>query len=168
MSRATGALSNLPHWAVPIFRYILPLMSTFFMLFWPAAMQLGFAWTSILTLTQTYLFSLPWFRRLLRIHPMPPRTSPVSQHRTGTMTIPTTARVRPQEPEAPAQGLLGRASSKFKNFIAENQASPSGGRTKAQIAEAKRYEEKRMREIKREKQVAYHERQRRRSYEKQR
>ncbi|KAI4207520.1 MAG: hypothetical protein LQ348_000565 [Seirophora lacunosa] len=72
------------------------------------------------------------------------------------------------KPEAPAQGLLGRASSKFKNFIAENQASPSGGRTKAQIAEAKRYEEKRMREIKREKQVAYHERQRRRSYEKQR
>ncbi|KAL9061390.1 MAG: hypothetical protein Q9206_000592 [Seirophora lacunosa] len=73
-----------------------------------------------------------------------------------------------RQPEAPAQGLLGRASSKFKNFIAENQASPSGGRTKAQIAEAKRYEEKRMREIKREKQVAYHERQRRRSYEKQR
>ncbi|KAL8651319.1 MAG: hypothetical protein Q9210_003324 [Variospora velana] len=166
LSRATGGASGLPGWVLPIFQWVLPIISSLVMCFWPAVMQIGFAWSAILTLFQTYVFTLPWFRRLLRIHPMPRRPSPVSQHRTGAMTIPTTARTRSQGPEAPAQGLLAGATSRFKKLVAENQPQPSGGRTKAQIAEAKKYEEKRTREIKRDKQLAEQERLRKRSEKK--
>ncbi|KAL8966740.1 MAG: hypothetical protein Q9197_005817 [Variospora fuerteventurae] len=162
LSRATGGAVGLPDWALPIFQWVLPIFTSLLMCFWPAVMQIGFAWSAILALFQTYVFTLPWFRRLLRIHPLPRLPSPVSQHRTGTMTIPTTARTRSQGPEAPTQGLLAGATSRFKKLVAENQPQPSGGRTKAQIAEAKKYEEKRAREIKRDKQVAEQERQRRR------
>lgn len=150
----------MPKWLIPMFQWVLPIGSSIIMCFWPAAMQIGFATTSILALMQAYLLSLPWFRHLIGIHPYP---KPVTQQEpSGTMTIPTTARTVPQELGAPAQGLLGGAKSKFKKFIEENQTGPSGGRTKAQLAEAKRYEEKRTREIQREKQMAAQIRQRRR------
>lgn len=165
MGGETGAAA----WPPAMFQFLqwgMPIISTVFTSFWPAALQLSFAFSSLLSLVQTYLFKQPWFRETLRIHPLPPPTPPPSEHPIKAMTIPTTARTKPAESEAPAQGLVGRVSTTLKKYVPDNQPSPSGGRTKAQIAEAKRYEEKRTREIQRERYEAEQERQRRRQVNK--
>ncbi|KAL8754831.1 MAG: hypothetical protein Q9184_004994, partial [Pyrenodesmia sp. 2 TL-2023] len=161
MGGETGAAA-WPHEVFKFLQWGMPIITTLFTSFWPAALQLSFAFSSLLSLAQTSLFKQPWFRELLRIHPLPPPAPPPSEHAIKSMTIPTTARTKPAESEAPAQGLVGRVSTTLKKYVPNNQSSPSGGRTKAQIAEAKRYEEKRTREIQREKYEAGQERQRRR------
>lgn len=162
MGGETGTV-DLPPRVKQGMQWGMPVMSTFFTLLWPAGLQLGFTSASILALVQSFLFRQPWFRNFLRIHPLPPRAPPASpQDLTRGMTIPTTARTKPQEPEASAEGLVGSVSSKLKRFVEMNQPPPTGGRSKAQIAEAKRYEEKRTREIQREKYEAAQERRRKR------
>ena len=140
----------------------LPILSTVVMSFWPAAMQLGFAWTSILAYLQSYAFKTAWFRELLGIHPLPPPESARPGNQTKGMVIPTTARTYSQESDDPAQGIVSSATSKFRSFVDQNQTTRSSGRSKGQIAEARRYEEKRKKEIQREKAQAEQERQWRR------
>ncbi|KAI4171674.1 MAG: hypothetical protein LQ343_004067 [Gyalolechia ehrenbergii] len=154
--------NTLPPAMMAGMKWGMPVLSVTFMSFWPAAMQFVFAWTSILALFQSIAFRQPWFRRFLGIHPMPSPTGAGPQTGTKGMVIETTARVQPQMPDAPAQGLVDSARSKLRNFVEMNQESPSVGRSKGQMAEAQRYEEKRRREIKQEKYEAEQERHRRR------
>ncbi|KAL8929485.1 MAG: hypothetical protein Q9208_001154 [Pyrenodesmia sp. 3 TL-2023] len=164
-----GGEAGTAAWPPALFKFLqwgMPIISTVFTAFWPAALQLGFAFSSLLSLVQTYFFKQPWFRELLKIHPLPPPTPPSSEYPIKAMTIPTTARTKPAESEASAQGLVGRASTTLKKYVPDNQLSPSAGRTKAQIAEAKRYEERRTREIQRDKYEAEQERRRRRQLNK--
>ncbi len=141
-----------------IFQWGMPIISTVVMSFWPAAMQLSFAISSLISLGQTYLFKQPWFRGFWRIHPLPPPAPPPSEQHIKAMIIPTTARTKPAESEASTQGLIGRVSTTLKKYALDTQPLPSGGRTKAQVAEAKRYEERRKREIQRERYEAGEER----------
>ncbi|KAI4187737.1 MAG: hypothetical protein LQ346_005445 [Caloplaca aetnensis] len=125
-----------------VFQWGMPIISALVMSFWPAAMQLSFAISSLLSLGQTYLFKQPWFRDMLRIHPLPPPAPPPSEQHIKAMTIPTTARTKPADSEASAEGLIGCVSTTLKKYAPDNQSSLSGGRTKAQVAEAKRPKKK--------------------------
>ncbi|KAL8717096.1 MAG: hypothetical protein Q9225_005631 [Loekoesia sp. 1 TL-2023] len=142
-----GAAANIPPLMFKGLQWVLPILSVAFMSFWPAAMQLGFTWTAILSLTQSLAFKQPWFRNFLGIHPLPPPASARPHTQTKGMVIPTTARTQAQDSDTPTRGLVGSATSKFKNFVEKNQKTPAGGRSKRQIAEAQRYEQKRRKEI---------------------
>ncbi|KAL8828180.1 MAG: hypothetical protein Q9170_006710, partial [Blastenia crenularia] len=157
-----GANNTLSPLMFKTFMWGLPVMSIGFTAFWPAAMQIVFATTASLSFLQSLAFRQAWFRNLLGMHPMPSPGSPSSRVQAKGMVVPTTARPRPQEPEAPKQGLIGNVTSRMKKFVEQNQKAPLGGRTKGELSAAQRYEEKRRREIQREKYEADQERQRRR------
>ncbi|KAL8905842.1 MAG: hypothetical protein Q9171_006508 [Xanthocarpia ochracea] len=148
-------VKTLLHWGFPI-------CSTVFTSWWPAVMQLSFFATSLMALLQSYLFKEPWFRKFWGIQPLSPPNSPTAP--TGPapgyrgMVIPTTAREVPQEPQTSQGGVFGSAKSKFKatvsdlqersqNYVDKNQAKPTSRRSAAEIKEAKRYDEKRRKEI---------------------
>ncbi|KAL9596499.1 MAG: hypothetical protein Q9219_005760 [cf. Caloplaca sp. 3 TL-2023] len=157
----TGVNPTIPQGVMMAFQWGFPVLSTVIMCFWPAAMQLGFAWTAILSFAQSWAFRQPGVRSFLGIHPMPDAASVKPLHQTKGMVIPTTATTRSDEPETPAQGLMGSARSKFKQFVDRYQKSPTTGRSKGQVAEAQRYEERRRRETERERYEARREKQRR-------
>ena len=139
-----------------------PICSTVFTAWWPAVMQLSFFTTSIMALLQSYLFRQPWFRKFWRIQPLSPQNSPGAP--TGPepgyrgMVIPTTAREVPREPQTSQGGVFGNVGSKFKanladlqersqKFVDKNQTKPTSRRSAAELKEAKRYDEKRRKEM---------------------
>lgn len=137
-----------------------PICSTVFTAWWPAVMQLSFFMTSIMALLQSYLFRQPWFRNFWRIQPLSPHPTAPTGPEPGYrgMVIPTTAREVPQEPQTSQGGVFGNVGSKFKanladlqergqKFVDKNQAKPTGRRSTAETKEAKRYDEKRRKEI---------------------
>lgn len=140
----------------------LPILSTLFTAFWPAAMQLVFSITSIVALLQSLAFRQPGLRRLLGIHPLPSPTAGGPLNRTRDMVIDTTARTKPKTPDGLGQRFVSSAKSRMRKFVEKNQGSPSVGRSKGQMAEAQRYEEKRRKELEREKFEAEQERHRKR------
>lgn len=160
---STAAMSTT---AMRFFQWGMPIMSTLFMSFWPALLQLGFFTTSVMALTQARLFKQTWFRNFWNIHPLPPKDSPTieMESRSGYkgMVIPTTAREVPQQPEVSPGGVFGNARSKFKatvsdlqergqKFVQSNMEQNTGKttsrRSAAEVNEAKRYDEKRRKEI---------------------
>ncbi|KAL9037563.1 MAG: hypothetical protein Q9180_003646 [Flavoplaca navasiana] len=145
------------------FQWGLPIMSTMFMSFWPAALQLGFFTTSAMALTQAHLFKQAWFRNLCRIHPLPPKERPAIETTTKSgykgMVVPTTAREVPQGPEVSQGGVFSNARSRFKTTVSDlaergqklvqsKMDNDKGSRrSAAEISQAKRYDEKRRKEI---------------------
>lgn len=144
-------------------RWGLPILSGFFTAFWPAATQLVIAFTSILAYLQGLAFRQPWFRRFVGIYPLPPPTGGGPLNRTKAMVIDTTARTQSQTPEGPVQGFVSSAKSRMRSYVEKNQGSPPFGRSRGQVAEAQRYEEKRRKEIERERFEAEQERHRKKS-----
>ncbi|KAL8914560.1 MAG: hypothetical protein Q9172_007061, partial [Xanthocarpia lactea] len=145
-----------------LLKWVFPICSTVFTAWWPAVMQLSFFTTSIMALLQSYLFKQPWFRKFWRIQPLSPQNSPGAP--TGPepgyrgMVIPTTAREVPQESETSQGGVFGSVGSKFKanlanlqergqKYVDKTQAKPTSRRSAAETKEAKRYDEKRRKEI---------------------
>lgn len=145
------------------FLYGLPVLTTSFMLAWPGALQITFAFTSLLSLFQARLLQQPGVRNWLGIQPLPKPKSRGSQSESrysGTMN-----RYQPPSPSAPAaapKGVLGGAISNAKGAVdqmlktARNLQDPSDlqektgpqRRTPAELKRAQAYEEKRQREIK--------------------
>lgn len=101
------------------------------------------------------MFKQPWFRNYLGIQPLPPPAVPNSESGYKSMVIPTSARTVPNESETPKNSLFKGTITNLKDqgskFIARNQEKPSGRRSAAEMAAAKRYEEKRRKEIEQEK-----------------
>ncbi|KAL8711441.1 MAG: hypothetical protein Q9220_004099 [cf. Caloplaca sp. 1 TL-2023] len=137
-----------------IFQYVLPVMSAGIMCVWPAGMQMTFAFTSLMALLQAYLFKQPWFRTLWGIHPLLPPVAPNSGPQHRSMVVETTARTVPEPDkgflESATSGVRGTISElkeKGSKFIQSQRKKPTGRRSAAQNEEAKRYEERRRREI---------------------
>lgn len=139
--------------------YGIPVITSVFMIYWPGALQLAFATTSLLSLSQSYLLRQPWMRNFLNIQPLPgpqPRTE--ASRYTGTLTrVP-----RPSPPPSPPplkKSFLGGAFSEIKGAASEvvktarklmsSEETKSGSqrRTPAELKRAQEYEEKRREEI---------------------
>ncbi len=153
--------------AQTLLTYGLPLLSGFFMLSWPGAMQLTFFATSIMSMIQATLFRKPWFREWAGIYPLPekPVTPPTGADAapksaySGTMTL-----YQPPSFTAPAveekKGLISGAMSEITGMRNEavkslkkvvGETTPAAGgrkrRTAAELRQAKAYEERRRREM---------------------
>ncbi|KAL8868370.1 MAG: hypothetical protein Q9174_005036 [Haloplaca sp. 1 TL-2023] len=137
-------------------QYFTPVATTVFMSFWPAALQMTFCWTSMLALTQSYAFKQAAVRNFLGIQPLPdPAAANPNTSGLKGMVIPTTGRTVSEEPQAPKKNVFRSTLNNMKGrgaeFVAKNQEKPSGRRSAAELAAAKRYEEKRRKEIEQEK-----------------
>lgn len=136
--------------------YGVPVVTSCFMLYWPGALQLTFAFTSLLSLLQSYLLRQPRMRNFLNIQPLPiPTTTRAVSRYPGTITkyqsTPSTPPVK--------KGVLGGAISDIKSAAskvvktARNlRDSPhakrgSRRRSPAEVKRAHEYEARRQREI---------------------
>lgn len=142
-----------------LFLYGLPLITTTFMIFWPGALQLSFAFTSLMALAQSYLLRQPAVRKFLNIQPLRARVSPSAPSYAGVMQKyqPPSAGSSPAAP--PSRGLLGGAISDIKGAASQVAKSARSlrnsaetkpeqqRRTATQMKRAKAYEEKREKEI---------------------
>lgn len=142
-----------------LFLYGLPLITTTFMLFWPGALQVSFAFTSLMALAQSYLLRQPAVRKFLNIQPLRARVNPSVPSYAGVMQKyqPPSADSSPAAPAS--RGLVGGAISDIKGAASQmaksarslrDSAETKPGqqrRTAAQMKRAKAYEEKREKEI---------------------
>ncbi|MCJ1343812.1 Mitochondrial inner membrane protein oxa1 [Peltigera leucophlebia] len=142
-----------------LFLYGLPLITTTFMLFWPGALQISFAFTSLMALTQSYLLRQPAVRKFLNIQPLRARVDPSTPSYGGVMQKYQAPSVE-SLPAAPvSRGLVGGAISDIKGAASQvvksarsltDSADSKPGqqrRTAEQMKRAKAYEEKREKEI---------------------
>ncbi|KAL8997748.1 MAG: hypothetical protein Q9169_003077 [Polycauliona sp. 2 TL-2023] len=161
-----GSATAISGNTMKFFQWGMPIFSAVIMSLWPAVMQVGFFTTSLMALGQSFLFKQPWFRRFVNIHPLPPKDAPSTEKdsRSGYkgMVIPTTAREVPQPAEAPQEGVFGSAKSKFKSGVSDlgertqkyvqrtmdqSEGKSTSRRSAAEVNEAKKYDEKRKKEI---------------------
>ncbi|KAL8681358.1 MAG: hypothetical protein Q9186_002501 [Xanthomendoza sp. 1 TL-2023] len=160
-----GSGTTMTPTVMKFFQWVLPIGSTIFMSFWPAIMQLTFFMSGLMALTQTRLFRLPWFRKFWRIIPLPSTVKPATQTPSvsplkGVMVPPSAPRIN-AEAEIAQGGVFGNARSKMKSTMSDvkkraqkvymqdnNEGERSGGRrSEKDLKEAKRYDEKRRKEI---------------------
>ncbi|KAL8685412.1 MAG: hypothetical protein Q9218_007779 [Villophora microphyllina] len=154
-----AAMANLNPVIMNVFKYVMPVVSFIFVSWWPAAMQMTFAFSSVMATTQAFLFRQSWFRNFWGIQPLPTTMNPTSPSPFKGMVVPTQARAVPEEGEesgASRKGLLGWLQDKGLKFVEKNQQTPIGRRTAAETKEAKRYEEKRRKEIDQAKKYRQH------------
>ncbi|KAL9576278.1 MAG: hypothetical protein Q9212_007234 [Teloschistes hypoglaucus] len=147
----TGARS-IPGPILKIMQNALPIFSIVFTAYWPAGMQISMAFSSVMATAQSLLLRQGWFRRFWAIQPLlDSNNSPgSSSSEFKSMVIPTQARTvssGPEEADAPKKSLLGTLTEKGRKFVKTHEQQPSGRRTYAEIEQAKRYEEKRRKEI---------------------
>lgn len=139
--------------------YVIPIFSAGFMMPLPAAVQLSFTATSVLTILQTYYLRQPRVRGFLGIQPMPSPAGPPSESPyKGTITVQASTSSIPQPSPAP-KGIIGGAISDIKGAAsqvmkaARSLAQPNDekrGNQRLTVAELKRahaYEAQRRREI---------------------
>lgn len=150
--------------------YGVPLITVIFMLYWPGALQLTFAFTSMLSLTQSYCLRHPGIRKFLNIQPLPvniitqskppprsPYTGRINRNKPPALIPPSP--VTAEEPPA-RKGFLEKAVSDIKvaasdvmkaarNERDESSDSPagSGRRTSEELRRAKQYDQRRRKEI---------------------
>lgn len=150
--------------------YGVPLITVIFMQNWPGALQLTFAFTSLLSLTQSYCLRHPGIRKFLNIQPLPStiitqsKPPPISRY-TGRITrdtppaLKTPSPVKAEKPPA-AKGFLESAISDIKKVASdvmksarnERDESPDSSagskrRTSQELKQAKAYDERRRKEI---------------------
>ena len=100
------------------------------------------------------MFKQAAVRNFLGIQPLPEPAATTSASGLKGMVIPTTARTVSDKPQEPKKNLFSSAIDNMKDrgakFAAKNQEKPSSRRSPAELAAAKRYEEKRRKEIEQE------------------
>lgn len=139
--------------------YAVPALTSLFMLYWPGALQLTFACTSVLGLTQTHLLQNPRVRTFLNIQPLPVRKPATAAPPSRTINW-----SRPHSSSGPGRtGILAGAVSEIKGaasqFMKTARSLRDSNDTKIgdarrspnEIRRANEYEEKRRREIAEEK-----------------
>lgn len=139
--------------------WVVPTISSIFMLFWPGALQLTFACTSMFSFAQASCLQQPWIRTFLNIQPLPkpekdtPRSSPNATHGYED----------PSKPSA-KKGLIGGAIAEVKGAASqvmktarnlrdspEDELKGSRKRSPADVKRAQAYDERRRKEIAQEK-----------------
>lgn len=146
-----------------VFLYVIPFVTTFFSLFWPAGLQLTLCCTGLATVTQALAFQQPWLRNLLGMHPLPTpsqrkaqdgyngtlnrlsdeATGAAVQKKTGIAGVIETFREAYADIVKKGEEFAGKNQSSIKN-TQSSKVSNSRGATDNQ---AKLYEQKRQREI---------------------
>ena len=138
--------------------YGLPLVTSTFMLFWPGVLQVTFAFTSLLSLLQSYLLRQPWMRHFLQIQPLPGKKEHTQSNYAGTITRYQSPLSPPPEPPV-KKGIVGGAISEIKGAASQVMRSArrlrdsgddkrgSRRRSPAEVKRAQEYEQRRRREI---------------------
>ncbi|KAL8809246.1 MAG: hypothetical protein Q9223_006098, partial [Gallowayella weberi] len=162
-----GSVSNLNPGIMKTFQRILPIVTTVFMSFWPAAMQITFFMSGAMGYVQARLLRQDWFRKFWGIHPLPPTVKPGTQTPSvaalkGVMVPPSAPPVKP-EAETAQGGVFRNARSKIRSTVSDlknsaqklgqedEEAKKSRRRSSKELEEARRYDEKRKREIEQDK-----------------
>ena len=140
-----------------IMQYVLPAVSGIFMLFWPAAMQISFLTTSLFSLTQSWAFRQPKFRKLLHMTPLAKPAKPAGE--SPTYLAPTTMAAAAEGEASRRKGFLGGAFSEIRGAMGQlrsdanrklNESEGLGGHsrlTRRELKDARAYERRRRKEI---------------------
>ena len=150
-----------------IFQYLLPAVSVTVTYFMPAALQVTFLTTSVLSLFQMYLFRQDWFRDALGVTKMVPPTPPDAPGSAQTRYPGVMSLYQPPSPAEPTipekKGIVSGAISEIKgaakqvmtsakqNVEQQQGAKPGGRLSAAELKRAKAYEERRKQELEIEK-----------------
>ena len=156
------------------FLWVLPLVTTTFMMFWPGALQITFAFTSLLALFQARLLRQPGVRNWLGIQPLLKPKSPDTQTKppyTGTLNkyqAPSSLATDPAPKSAfeaaksdvkgavnqvmkSARSLRGTLRGSLRGEPGPQERTGTQRRTPEELRRANAYEEKRRRELEEEK-----------------
>ena len=163
-----------------VFLYVIPPLSGLIMIGWPAALQLTFFTTAMISFSQSWFLRQAWFRALIGIQPLPQHHNVINVKKnepspyTGTMTryqppghaVEKKKHVLEQKEHASEQKRRGGVSGiksalshwwkESKKKAQEWQQQPPqniGRRTPAEIKHAKAYHERRERELAQEREM---------------
>lgn len=129
------------------------------MLWWPAGLQLTFFISAMISGAQATLFRNAWFRNLVGIQPLAAPSAPKPQSRTHTVTsnryqAPSSGPSTPSTPKGVFENFKGAVSDLMKAgrkyAPVSRQRAQNERLTPAEKQHAKRYEERRTREIARD------------------
>lgn len=127
---------------------VIPTLTTLVSSFWPAGLQLGIAWGSLIALTQAWLFRRLWFRDFFRMQRFPPRPAADSKPTDYKGTLNTG-----EQPPTEKKPFLTSLKDAYNDIVKQGQAlankkdaAARPGRTQAELKKAKAYEEKKTRE----------------------
>ena len=152
-----------------IFLYVLPPMSGAIMTFWPGGLQLVFSFTAMIALIQSTLLRKAWFRRFFGIQPLPEPDATKGHGQAYTTTInkyqaPTKSKLGHER----RKGILGawvditsavsETAKAGKNIMQSQRKDQQSRLTAAELRHAKLYEEKRRKELTRDKEAEMNER----------
>lgn len=144
-----------------LMQYGLPAITGLFMLMWPSALQISFAITSIISMSQNAILRQPRIRDFFGIQPLPIEPAPGSEQPkdyAGTMTLDEDTDKKVVETKGlvagTIEGIKGGASSIMKQ--ARDRAGvqePAKGKrlTEEEMRSARAYETRRKRELELEK-----------------
>lgn len=142
-----------------VFLYALPTFTGLFMMSWPGGLQLTFFIGAFLSNVQAVVFRNASFRNWVGIQPLPKPAAPKSQRHTYSSTLnryqaPSTTPSTPATPKGIFGSIKGTVSEIIKNGekfspMSRHQAQKSR-LTDEEEKHAKKYEERRKREIARE------------------
>lgn len=142
-----------------LFTYAIPTFSGVVMMSWPGGLQLTFFIAAFLSNVQAVVFRNASFRNWVGIQPLPKPDAPKSQRHTYSSTLnryqaPSTTPSTPATPKGIFGSIKGTVSEIIKNGekfspMSRHQAQKSR-LTDEEEKHAKKYEERRKREIARE------------------
>ena len=121
------------------------------MLWWPAALQLTFFITAILSATQATMLRKPWFRNLVGVQPLPESVAPKPQSQNSSrFSAPSSASSNSESSTGLFGGIKGAVSDFMKAAAEKQRAQQQGGKSRLTVAEkrhAKAYDDKRQKEM---------------------
>ncbi|KAL9103830.1 MAG: hypothetical protein Q9163_001150 [Psora crenata] len=149
--------SGMSQSTLALFKYIIPVVTAVFSLFFPSALQLTLFTTSIFTVSQSYIFRQPGFRRFMNMHSIPPPPKPDPTNRVINVSARRKGRSPVQQAEkktgwAAVRQTMETAVSDLKRKGKEMQGQyvadqKSVRRSEVEKKQAKAYEEKRQKEL---------------------
>jgi len=138
-----------------IFLYVLPPLGGLFMCYWPGALQFTLLVQAIISLVQSTAFKQPWFREMLGIHPLPGPGDLKPNTNTYSGTINKSTTLDPAA-EAKKKGIFGGAQADIRSAYSamkdkakdyQQKSGDVGKRSRNEIEHARKYDERRRREI---------------------
>ena len=127
-----------------VFAYLLPLVSGFFAIWWPAGLQIPILLSGFFAVSQNMLFRQAWFRNMCDIQPLGVMRD--AQKAMGVNRGPAVAKPKPkgivESLKTAGSDIVGRG----KTIMAKDADKPVTGRTDSDIKKAKAYDAKMARE----------------------
>ncbi|KAI4213125.1 MAG: hypothetical protein LQ351_004279 [Letrouitia transgressa] len=157
--QTAGTNTLLGPTATMVAQYAFPGFLFFVMTWWPACLALTFTCTTTIATIQQFLIRAPWFRNWAKLQPfVDPGKQKSADQPLYKGVINTTARpsTMPEfDSETAPKGVIGGAISEIKGAYSQTKkqaktmvAQTAEKRAKIELEEAKRYDERRRKEIK--------------------